>query len=70
MKKIVSFVAGIMLAFGAVAQGFDWHNPLKDAPRGITNVHNQAWNEDGCNYRRLPARAEKKRAPGVVESFH
>ncbi len=65
MKKIVSFVAGIMLAFGAVAQGFDWHNPLKDAPRGITNVHNQAWNEDGGNYRRLPARAEKNVRPAL-----
>ncbi|MEZ3599344.1 MAG: hypothetical protein K1V81_09670, partial [Paramuribaculum sp.] len=36
-----------------------WHNPL-DVPAGKTFVHNQAWNEDGGNYARLPMRAKDK----------
>lgn len=65
MKKIFMFAAGIMLAFGALAQGLDWHNPLKEVAKGATNIHNQAWNEDGGNYRRLPSRAEKSLRPAV-----
>lgn len=34
-----------------------WHDPLQ-APAGTTYIHNQAWNEDGGNFCRLPARAK------------
>lgn len=65
MKKIFLFAAGFMLALGALAQDLDWHDPLKEVAKGVTNIHNQAWNEDGGNYRRLPARAEKSVRPAV-----
>lgn len=63
MKKITLSAVGFMLVLSAMAQNPVWHNPIIEVAPGTTNVHNQAWNEDGGNYRRLPQRAEQTVRP-------
>lgn len=38
---------------------WNWHNPLDVKGTQVSYVHNQGWNEDGGNYRRLPMRAKQ-----------
>lgn len=63
MKKIILLAASMLLWSTAVAAEVKWHNPMAEAAEGTTNIHNQAWNEDGGNYRRLPQRAQDKLRP-------
>lgn len=39
---------------------WNWHNPLDVKGTQVSYVHNQGWNEDGGNYRRLPMRAKQR----------
>ena len=59
MKKSVLFLFFLFSAVVLHAQ-WDWYNPLAANGSGVSFVHNQGWNEDGGNYRRLPLRAEGK----------
>lgn len=63
MKNIFLLTAIALLSVTTAAGESIWHNPLKETVAGTTNIHNQAWNEDGGNYRRLPQRAEKNVRP-------
>lgn len=58
IKVLFTLMAAIAAVSGADAR-IKWHNPL-DAPEGVSYVHNQAWNEDGGNFCRLPSRAKGK----------
>ena len=55
----MTLAVALVVCGTAVAQDTKWFNPL-DVPAGKTVVHNQAWNEDGGNYARLPLRAKDK----------
>lgn len=59
MKKSVLFLFFLFSAVVLHAQ-WDWYNPLAANGSGVSFVHNQGWNEDGGNYRRLPLRAKDK----------
>lgn len=57
-KSFIATLLAIALPYLASAAGWVWHNPITEAPEGSTYIHNQAWNEDGGNYSRLPMRAK------------
>lgn len=59
LLKSMTLAVALVVCGTAVAQDTKWFNPL-DVPAGKTFVHNQAWNEDGGNYARLPLRAKDK----------
>lgn len=63
MRKMILLAASALLWITATATEVKWHNPISEAVPGTTNIHNQAWNEDGGNYRRLPQRAQSKVRP-------
>ena len=58
--RFIALAAVALAALGsAVAAEIKWYNPL-DVASGQTYVHNQAWNEDGGNFARLPMRAKDR----------
>lgn len=57
MKRLLTFFCVIHLFIAANAQ-WEWHNPQKTDNNKEWYIHNQGWNEDGGNYRRLPLRAK------------
>lgn len=59
-KAFLLAVLTAMMPYIAEAGTTVWHDPLAEAPAGSTFIHNQAWNEDGGNYSRLPMRAKDK----------
>lgn len=50
----------------SAAASIHWYDPQQEAP-GQSYIHNQAWNEDGGNYARLPLRAKDKVCEPVWE---
>lgn len=57
MKRLLIFFCFIHAFIAANAQ-WEWHNPQKNNTKKEWYIHNQGWNEDGGNYRRLPLRAK------------
>lgn len=60
--KIHALVALFMVIIAGASEAaaqIKWHNPL-NAPAGVSYVQNQAWNEDGGDFCRLPSRAKDK----------
>ena len=59
MKKNLLF-ASFLFVVSAISAQIKWYDPIVlGNQNGVSYIHNQAWNEDGGNYGRLPKRAEK-----------